>query len=204
MKRMILVLAALLLAGCSSVCIFCNSSLYPLPNVGQWVTYGGNEPSVNNNSFAFPADGGKTIIGYVYTQLSAVPKAGQTLTLNYSVSGNNPVWVSADKTDTVPPTMHLFLWRKGDNLGCAGAYNFYRLFADRTPLVLGDTQIMSTTLDSTNWIGCYGAVDAASFAGTLANLAGAGFTFGGQYFAGHGIYLSGGSATFKINSFNVK
>jgi hypothetical protein len=44
----------------------------------------------------------------------------------------------------------------------------------------------------------------AAFQGLLSNLFGAGFTFGGQYFAGHGIYLSSGSATFKINSFKAQ
>jgi len=199
-----LLLGILALGGCgSNVCVFCTRSLYPLPALGQWAASGGNEPKIYGDSFAFPNDGGKTIAGYVYTWLPLM-KSGQTLALNYSISGSNPVWKSADPTDIMPPTMHLLLWRKGDNLSCAGVYNFYRLFAAQTPLVLGDNQVITTTLDPANWIGCYGAVDAASFNDTLSNLAGVGFTFGGQYFAGHGIYLGGGSATFKINGLTAK
>jgi hypothetical protein len=40
--------------------------------------------------------------------------------------------------------------------------------------------------------------------GQLANAMGIGFTFGGQNFFGHGVYLSSGSATFKVNSYTVR
>ena len=41
------------------------------------------------------------------------------------------------------------------------------------------------------------------FGGTLQNLLGIGFTFGGQYFNGHGVYNPGG-AVFIIEGFTVK
>jgi hypothetical protein len=185
----------------------CSNST-PTPSVGQWVGFGGNEPTVTNGSFAFPGPG--HIAGYFYTQLSSVPQIGQTLTLNYSVTADNPVWVQQpasggnSETDINPPTLHLFLWRKGDDLSCAGAFNWYRQFSARTPLVVGDNQVISMKLDPTLWYGCYGPGDAAAFQGLLSNLLGAGFVFGGQWFAGHGVYLSSGSATFKINSFTVQ
>jgi hypothetical protein len=177
------------------------------PNVGQWATYGGNEPTVTNGSFQFPDANG--VAGYFYTHLASVPKLGQTLTLNYSVNGNNPVWQQHRQpppaaTDINPPTIHLFLWRFGDNMSCNGAYDFYRMFAARTPLILGDNQVISVVLNSPPWTSCLAHTDATAFAATLNNLLGAGFVFGGQHFAGHGIYVSNGTATFKINSFTIQ
>jgi hypothetical protein len=204
MKRILgpvaLLLAAFGVQFCSS-----GGSSNP-PSVGQWVSDSGIK--VTNGSFAFPGHG--SYAGYFYTQLSSVPKIGQTLTLNYSVTANNPVWAQLpasggnSQTDINPPTMHLFLWRSGDTMTCAGEYNWYRQFAARTPLIVGDNQVISVKLDPTLWYGCYGVGSTAAFQGLLSNLFGAGFTFGGQYFAGHGIYLSSGSATFKINSFKVQ
>jgi len=55
-------------------------------------------------------------------------------------------------------------------------------------------------LDPSGWTNCYGEHDTSGFAGSLENAMGIGFTFGGQNFFGHGVYLSRGSATFKINS----
>ncbi len=181
----------------------------PAPSAGQWVDFGGTEPTISGNSFQFPTSVNETA-GYFYTQLPRTPQVGQTLTVNYTVTANNPVWAQTpasggnSQTDINPPTLHLFLWRKGDDMSCSGAFSFYRLFAARTPLVVGANQIISVKLDPTLWGGCYGAVDAASFQGTLSNLLGAGFVFGGQYFAGHGIYLQSGSATFTINGFTVQ
>jgi hypothetical protein len=193
-------LLGIMLGGCTN-----NNN----PTQGKWIADSGSGGvTVNGNSFAFPSSG--HYVGYVYTQLPNAPKIGQTLTLNYSIKANNPVWAQLpasggnSQTDINPPTMHLFLWRSGDTMTCAGEYNWYRQFAARTPLVVGDNQVISVKLDPTLWYGCYGVGSTAAFQGLLSNLFGAGFVFGGQYFAGHGIYLSGGSATFTINSFKVQ
>src|SRR5262249_29822164 len=125
----------------------------------------------------------------------------------YSIVGDNPVWEQnpASKTpDINPPTMHLFVWRKNDDLSCNGAFDFYRMFAARMPLVLGEHQIISAKLDPDLWTSCYAHKDAAAFEATLNNLLGAGVVFGGQWFAGHGIYLSNGTAKFTIESFVIK
>ena len=196
-----------------------NGSGYtiPAPAAGQWVTFGGVDPQVVNGSFNFHCCDTSQFSGYYYTQLPVAPTVGQTLTLNYTVTGNNPVWAQAPagggnaQTDINPPTIHLFLWRRGDNLSCAagsgtqgsGGYADYRLFAARTPLVLGANQTISVKLDPTQWTGCWGNPP-ANMQDELNNLLGAGVTFGGQNFAGRGIYLSGGSATFTISSFTVQ
>lgn len=192
------VILTLLLAACSSD--------NPTPTPGQWQQ--NCNATISGNVITFPTSPPGAC--YAWTSLPVVPKVGQTLTLNYSVTGNSPVWVQNGansgnpQADINPPTIHLLLYRNGDNGSCAGAYNFYRLFASKTALVLGNNQTVSTLLDSTKWVGCYGAVDAASFAGTLGDLRGAGVTFGGQYFAGHGVYVSQGTASFKINSLTAQ
>ena len=110
----------------------------------------------------------------------------------------------SDTNDVPPATMHLFLWRSGDDLSCNGVMASYRFWAPAgVTLKLGDSQALTSVLDP--------------FAGTLENAMGIGFTFGGQKFFGHGIYLtsvwtncygehdtSGCSATFKVNSYTVR
>lgn len=218
--------AALSLVGCG---VNSTQMAIPAPAVGQWVDFGGNEPVINQGaspSWNFPCCDGSVVAGYFYTNLGVVPKVGQTLTINFSVDGSNPVWVQApasggnSETDINPPTLHVFLWRKNDKLSCVatnvtyapdghtvisrnGGYADYRLFAGRTPLVIGDNQTISVTLDAATFTNCWGSHPLA-IGDELNDLVGVGVTFGGQWFAGHAVYLSNGSATFKINSITVQ
>ena len=174
------------------------------PNIVQ-----GAQPSWNFPLCAGSTAGCSTIAGYFYTQFAAPPKAGQTLTITFNVRATNPVWQQRpasggnSETDINPPTLHVFPWRKGDNLSCQGGYADYRLFAGRTPLVAGDNQTITVTLDAASWAGCYGK-NPANMQDILSNLLGVGVTFGGQWFAGHGIYLSGGSASFTVTRISVE
>jgi hypothetical protein len=220
MKKIALALA-FLLAACNS-----NQSI-PTPSVGQWVQFGSNNLVINQGppmSFAF--GGAALAAGYFYTALPSAPRVGQTLTLNYSVRGVNPEWQQVPasggnaQTDINPPTLHLFLWRKGDDISCNstnqkedpitkqvtannGGFADYRLFADLTPLVLGENQTLSVPLDPEHWTGCWG-FPPLNMQDELNNLLGVGMVFGGQWFAGHGVYISGGSATFIVNSITIQ
>jgi hypothetical protein len=127
------------------------------------------------------------------------------VTLDYSIEGSTPEWGVSDPTDMPPATMHLFLWRDGDDLSCDGVMASYRFWAPSgVTLKLGDDQTLTSVLDPSVWTNCYGEHDTTGFAGTLENAMGIGFTFGGQKFFGHGVYLSSGSATFKVNSYTVR
>ena len=127
------------------------------------------------------------------------------MTLDYSIEGSTPEWGVSDPTDMPPATMHLFLWRGGDDLSCDGVMASYRFWASSgVMLKLGDGQTLTSVLDPSVWTNCYGEHDTTGFVGTLENAMGIGFTFGGQKFFGHGVYLSGGSATFKVNSYTVR
>jgi hypothetical protein len=180
-----------------------SSSTIPIPTAGQWVDFGGNEPTINSGAFTFPGPSG--IAGYFYTKPPATIAHGQTVILVYSIDGSTPEWGVRDPTDVPPATMHLFLWRSGDDLSCNGAMASYRFWAPSgVTLKLGDNQTLASVLDPSVWTNCYGQHDTTGFAGALATAMGIGFTFGGQNFAGHGVYLSHGSATFKVNSYTVR
>jgi hypothetical protein len=101
-----------------------SSSTIPIPGAGQWVDFGRNEPTISNGTFTFPGPSG--VAGYFYTKPPVPIAQGQTVTLVYSIDGSTPVWEVSDPTDVPPATMHLFLWRSGDDLSCNGAMASYR------------------------------------------------------------------------------
>ena len=177
--------------------------MIPIPGAGQWVDFGRNEPTITNGAFTFPGPSG--VAGYFYTKPPASIARGQTVTLVYSIDGNTPEWGVSDPADVPPATIHLFLWRGGDDLSCNGVMASYRFWAPSgVTLKLGDSQTLTSVLDPSVWTNCYGEHDTSGFAGALENAMGIGFTFGGQNFFGHGVYLSRGSATFKVNSYTVR
>ena len=191
-----------------SACSLCGgagnlSSMIPIPGAGQWVDFGRNEPTISNGAFTFPGPSG--VAGYFYTKPPASMARGQTVTLVYNIDGSTPEWGVSDPTDVPPATMHLFLWRSGDDLSCNSVMASYRFWAPSgVTLKLGDSQTLTSVLDPSVWTNCYGQHDTSGFAGALENAMGIGFTFGGQKFFGHGVYLSRGSATFKVNSYTVR
>ena len=198
LSLIVLVSACSIFGGASS-----SSSTIPTPDAGQWVDFGRNEPTISNGVFTFPGPSG--VAGYFYTKPPATIARGQTVTLVYSIVGSTPEWGVSDAADVPPATMHLFLWRRGDDLSCNGVMASYRFWAPSgVTLKLGDNQTLASVLDPSVWTNCYGEHDTSGFAGALANAMGIGFTFGGQNFAGHGVYLSRGSATFKVNSYTVR
>src|SRR5215471_12563535 len=82
------------------------------------VDFGRNEPTITNGAFTFPGPSG--VAGYFYTKPPATMAQSQTVTLVYSIDGTTPVWAVSDPTDVPRATMHLFLWRGGDDLSCNG------------------------------------------------------------------------------------
>jgi hypothetical protein len=198
LSLVVLASACLIFGGAAS-----SLSTIPIPGAGQWVDFGRNEPTISNRAFTFPGPSG--VAGYFYTKPPASIARGLTVTLVYSIDGSSPEWGVSDPNDIPPATMHLFLWRSGDDLSCNGAMASYRFWAPSgVTLKLGDSQTLTSVLDSSVWTNCYGQHDISGFAGALEDAMGIGFTFGGQNFFGHGVYLSSGSATFKVNSYTVR
>jgi hypothetical protein len=198
LSLVVLASACLIFGGAAS-----SLSTIPIPGAGQWVDFGRNEPTISNRAFTFPGPSG--VAGYFYTKPPASIARGLTVTLVYSIDGSSPEWGVSDPNDIPPATMHLFLWRSGDDLSCNGAMASYRFWAPSgVTLKLGDSQTLTSVLDSSVWTNCYGQHDISGFAAALEDAMGIGFTFGGQNFFGHGVYLSSGSATFKVNSYTVR
>jgi len=172
------------------------SSTKPIPGAEQWVDFGRNEPTISNGAFTFPGPSG--VAGYFYTKPPATIAPGQTVTLVYSIDGSTPVWGVSDPNDVPPANIHLFLWRSADDLSCNGVMASYRFWAPSgITLKLGDNQTLTSVLDPSVWTNCYGKNDTSGFAGELENAMGIGFTFGGQSFFGHGVYLTSAARRSK-------
>src|SRR5215472_13381512 len=140
-----------------------SSSAIPVPSAGQWVDFGRNEPTISGGTFTFPGPSG--VAGYFYAKPPETIAQGQTVTLVYSIDGSNPVWGVSDPTDVPPATMHLFLWRSGDDLSCNDAMASYRFWSPLgVTLKLGDSQTLSSVLDPSVWTNCYGRHDISGFA----------------------------------------
>jgi hypothetical protein len=186
----------------------------PVADVGQWAGFGtgtgNNEPTIKNGAFTFPAQASGSSVNYVYTKPAAALAQGQTFALNYSVDGDATFGV-ADSKDVPPAAIRLFIWEANDNLGGAGAYAYYRWWCSSPiNLTFGDNQTLSCVIDGAKWTSVFGesgtnsAASQAGFAQALKNVAYVGVTFGGQMFAGHGVWTTSGNATFTINSITIK
>ena len=157
-----------------SACSLCGgagnlSSMIPIPGAGQWVDFGRNEPTITNGAFTFPSPSG--VAGYFYTKPPATIAQGQTVTLVYSIDGNTPEWGVSDPADVPPATIHLFLWRGGDDLSCNGVMASYRFWAPSgVTLKLGDSQTLTSVLDPSVWTNCYLSMTLVASLGRLRTL----------------------------------
>lgn len=178
----------------------CNGNNPSPPPAGQWTCYGCKGMSVaGDGSFTFPNSNGA--VGYIYKAISGNPQ-GKTIALNYTVGGTGTVTPSP-ASGSGPAQVRLFMWRKDDNLSCAGNYASYRWWARNGFGALTDgTRQIAAVVVADQWTNCIGQTDANGFSGAIGNLLGVGFTFGAEFY-GHGVY-STGTNTFKLNSFTVQ
>lgn len=182
-----------------------NPSPYPGrldPIAGQWTAYGTGTGIIGqlSNPFAIPTQASGKTINYVYT--AAASMAG-TVTLNYSVTGPAtfaPLPESGCGTGGCGPAqIRLFVWSKTPDTG-----NDRWWCVASKALLVGDGQSFGCSFFAGGWSGVNGqsADGSQAFAQSLANPFAVGFTFGGM-FAGHGVWVTSGSATFKVNSFSI-
>ena len=102
-----------------------------------------------------------------------------------------------------PGTVRLFIQRQGDDMSAVGPMAQYRYWsADGVATLAPGSTTLTATLEPSRWTdvsGKSGAELPAAFADALRYAGRVGVTFGGGCFAGHGVFVTGGTATFTIN-----
>lgn len=154
-------------------------------------------------SFDFPSSESDGHVNYVETPFNAtIPM--HSVTVVFEVQSNDPQYVVVDSTDHLPATCRLMIEQRGDDLTDPNG----RWWANASIYNLGsqDNQIISFDIPLTPeiWSNVDGQTNAQAFASALSNIGWVGITFGGQYFAGHGVAISGGSAKFVLISYSVE
>ena len=136
--------------------------------------------------FDFPTNGSAH---YVYKSGSVQP--GQTITLKFSIEGAGSL-VQVDPADVPPATVSLFVMSDPSEASMDRWW-----WPIKTKLrASGDYEISVELSDK--WIGVYGAP------GLPTGIRYVGFTFGGEYFAGHGVRVNGGPVRFVLKEYSVK
>lgn len=204
MKRCLL-LMTLLLAGCGSSPSPMAPPAPPSPG-NPWVfQFSPNMPSqptpdgAGGYYFYFPSQDG---VHYLTQGRKTAISGTMTLTANVLLTGN-PVFVSSDPNSNACPGgahVDLYFQRAGDD----GQNEFYRWFANTRQSIVSGELTYAVPLVVDNWGDVYARRDAAQFAAAMASPQAVGMTFGVGCFAGHGVYVTGGQATFTIKSFTIQ
>jgi hypothetical protein len=142
---------------------------------------------------------------YVELPLPVSVNGAQTYSLTYTIFGDNPVWVNDSPNNTCggPATLRLFLHKQGD-IGADPSARWYSGNAFAQELKLG-TNTTNVPFVLANWISTQGtSTDALGFSTAMTHLGSVGFVFGGGCFAGHGVAVSSGSASFQLQSATIQ
>jgi len=141
------------------------------------------------------------------------PIVGSSLSMTFSIAvGPDTVFdyhTAANNTCVSPANFRFMIEHMDD----AGLYQpYYRWWSHDISYRLQPTNgslTLTVPLTPDQWssvlgeIGNASAAAAAGFADTLKNVGLIGMTFGGGCFAGHGVYLNSGNATFTVTDFRI-
>lgn len=178
-----ILLVTLLLAGCK------EKKNYTVPTqVNGWTARYGDVSNCTSFSFGEP-----------HYCINNIPvKLGQTIRIKITVAGE------LRATEGVAPAqIHLFLWRRGDNLTCLGGptgFQGYRYWSRQGIVLTPGTHELSVKVDAAEWTDCYGQSNPEAFAATVGNLLAVGYSFGGEFY-GHGVT---GRGKFQLNHYIVE
>lgn len=148
----------------------------------------------------FPSDDGH--VNYVQTPFNAT-EVLHNVTIVFRMESDAPQYRVLDPTDHPPATVHLFFEQKNDDLRDPNG----RWWATWSHYDLGSQD--NTTirfvipLTPDQWTNVHGERDAQAFYASLANVGWIGITFGGQFFFGHGVALTGGNARYVLVELGV-
>jgi hypothetical protein len=148
-------------------------------------------------SFEFPSTETGGHVNYVQTPFKTTSNPG-SVTITFRIESTAPQYEEFDPSDHLPATVRLFFEQEGDDLSNSNG----RWWADASTYNLGsqDGQTISfiVPLTSDQWTNVGGQHDSQAFSAALKKIGWVGITFGGQFFAGHGVALSGGSARYIL------
>lgn len=158
--------------------------------------------------FDFPSADG---VHYVLMPVSGYAAATMSISLTIETWGD-PLFdwrTAANNTCGTPPstpaTVKLFLQRRGDDMaGTPGGTEFYRWWSVPSfSLAAGSATLEASIADPSQWssvLGKNGTDAPGQFQQAMNDLAMAGMSFGGGCFAGHGVFVTGGTARFGLVS----
>jgi hypothetical protein len=197
MMRITIVLLALLLTARNDE----GSPAVPAP-ISYWrIAYSPNMPAwmsgtEGNWYFDFPNQNG---VHYVYTAAPAV-RVGQTITMHFAITGKGNF---VPTEGTAPARVRLFLQQQGDTLT---AREPYKRWWSTAYVELKEVDFtLSVPVSPDQWSSVFGRRGDEvphEFNVAISQLANVGFTFGGT-FAGHGVYVTGGTARFILKQYLV-
>lgn len=151
-------------------------------------------------SLPFPSSGGH--LNYVQTPFNAT-EVLHNVTIVFRMESDMPQYEVIDPTDHPPATVHLFFEQRNDdhrdpNGRWWATWSQYNLGSQDNP-----TLQFVIPLTPDQWSNVIGERDATAFYAALANVGWIGITFGGQFFFGHGVALSGGTARYVLVDMHV-
>jgi hypothetical protein len=167
-------------------------SLHPAPSAeGAW-------------SFAFPTLPGQ--VHYIQTPFNAT-RTLHSVSLTFRVDSIATQYIVIDPADILPATVHIFFEQQNDNL----SEPYGRWWADTSRYNLGsnDNQTITITVpfDANVWSAVEGTTGESApqaFYAALNNIGWIGITCGGQYFWGHGVALTSGTANYVLVNLQVE
>jgi hypothetical protein len=146
-----------------------------------------------SNGYPFPGSDGLHYVSYPFGNLLGYSSI--TFTIEVTGTGN---LLQVDPNDIVPTKVTLFFGQNDVTLA------HLRFWSDAHLNLTPGMQTVTVPLDPSVWHTVDGTKDPTAFAGLVAGPINVGFTFGGQYFDGHGVYTpASGSTGFILHSYIV-
>jgi hypothetical protein len=153
-------------------------------------------------SFEFPNSETGGHVNYLQTPFNAAT-IPHSVTITFRVESDEPQYEVLDPKDHPPATFRLFIEQQDDDLSDPNG----RWWADASVFNLGlqdnETLTFSVPFTSDQWGNVDGHQDPQAFSAALKNIGWVGMTFGGQYFAGHGVALKSGTAKYILIDYRV-